>query len=149
MSSHNNPLRVVIDTNLVLSALVFAKGRLSELRFAWQNQRIQPLVSKYTAAELIRVLKYPKFKLSPDDQQELLADYLPYCHSIVIPNPPPVTPACRDEFDIPFLQLAVAGQADFLVTGDQDLLSLADNFPCPILAAEQFMQTINPGSTPI
>ncbi len=66
--------RVVIDTNLVLSALVFAQGRLIPLRRAWQNQQVEPLVSKVTAAELIRVLNYPKFKLSALDQQELLAD---------------------------------------------------------------------------
>ena len=135
--------RVVIDTNLVFSALVIAQGRLVSLRFIWQNQRIQPLVSKETATELIRVLQYPKFRLSADDQRELLADYLPYCLSIVIPNPPPVTPDCRDAFDEPFLQLAMAGQADFLVTGDQDLLSLAGQFACPILTAEQFLQSQN------
>ena len=134
--------RVVIDTNLVLSALVFAQGRVTPLRLAWQNQQIQPLVSKTTAAELIRVLQYPKFKLSADDQQELLADYLPYCQTIVIPEPPPVTPECRDQFDVPFLQLALAGEAHALITGDQDLLCLADNFTCPILTAEQFLQTL-------
>jgi putative PIN family toxin of toxin-antitoxin system len=135
--------RVVIDTNLILSALVFAQGRLTALRLAWQGQRIQPLISKETAAELIRVLNYPKFKLSTDDQQELLADYLPYCLSITIPNTPPKTPDCRDVFDLPFLQLALAGQADFLITGDQDLLTLVDAFSCPILTADQFLKTLN------
>ncbi len=134
--------RVVIDTNLILSALVFSQGRLTPLRLAWQDNRIQPLLSKVTAAELIRVLAYPKFKLSADDQQELLADYLPYCQSVVIPNPPPATPDCRDVFDLPFLQLAAAGQANFLVTGDQDLLSITDAFACPILTPEQFLQTL-------
>ena len=133
--------RVVIDTNLVLSALVFAQGRLTGLRHAWQNQQVEPLVSKVTAAELIRVLNYPKFKLSAADQQELLADYLPYCQTIIIPEPPPLTPDCRDAFDIPFLQLAVAGNADALITGDQDLLCLADRFICPILTVEQFIQS--------
>ena len=142
MSQPSDAPRVVIDTNLVLSALVFAQGRVTPLRLAWQNQQIQPLVSKTTAAELIRVLQYPKFKLSADDQQELLADYLPYCQTIVIPEPPPVTPECRDQFDVPFLQLALAGEAHALITGDQDLLCLADNFTCPILTAEQFLQTI-------
>jgi putative PIN family toxin of toxin-antitoxin system len=134
--------RVVIDTNLVLSALVFAQGRLTGLRLAWREQRIQPLISKSTAAELIRVLNYPKFKLSANDRQELLADYLPYCRSVNIPNPPPQTPACRDEFDIPFLQLAIAGNADFLISGDQDLLCLADAFACRILTAEQLLSTL-------
>lgn len=134
-----SPPRVVIDINLVLSALVFAHGRLMPLRQAWQNHRIQPLISRVTAAELIRVLNYPRFKLSPDEQQELLADYLPYCKTVRIPKPPPKTPACRDVFDVPFLQLAVAGKAQALITGDQDLPSLARSFICPIVTAEQFV----------
>lgn len=131
--------RVVIDTNLVLSALVFVRGRLTPLRTAWQTGRIQPLISRTTAAELVRVLAYPKFKLTADEQQELLADYLPGCATVAIPDPPPVTPACRDRFDQPFLQLALAGQAVALVTGDSDLLALADHFACPIVTAEQFL----------
>lgn len=142
MSNLANAPRVVIDTNLVLSALVFAKGRATPLRLAWQSQQIQPLLSKVTAAELIRVLSYPKFKLSAADQQELLADYLPYCQTIVVPELPPATPECRDAFDVPFLQLAVAGHADALTTGDQDLLRLIEHFACPILTAEQFLQTL-------
>lgn len=136
--------RVVIDTNLVLSALVFAQGYLTPLRQAWQNRQIQPLVSKVTAAELIRVLNYPKFKLSTEDQLELLADYLPYCQTIVIPEPPPLTPECRDAFDVPFLQLALSAEAEALITGDQDLLYLTSNFKCPILTAEQFLAILNP-----
>ncbi|MGD0960501.1 MAG: putative toxin-antitoxin system toxin component, PIN family [Methylomonas sp.] len=134
--------RVVIDTNLVLSALIFVHGRLTWLRLAWQEQRIQPLISESTAAELIRVLNYPKFKLDANDQRELLADYLPYCHSINIPTPPPLTPDCRDKFDQHFLQLAIAGQANFLISGDQDLLCLADDVACRILSAEQFLKTL-------
>ncbi len=134
--------RVVIDTNLVLSALVFAQGRLTPLRQAWQNRQIQPLVSKVTAAELIRVLNYPKFKLSTADQQELLADYLPYCNTIIIPEPPPLTPECRDAYDVPFLQLALAGEAQALITGDLDLLCLASSFKCPILTAEQLLSNL-------
>ena len=135
--------RVVIDTNLVLSALVFAQGRLSPLRLAWQSARCHPLLSSVTAAELIRVLAYPKFKLSAEEQQELLGDYLPSCTPVRMPAMPPATPDCRDKFDLPFLQLAVVGKADYLVTGDQDLLVLAGQFACPIIAADQFLKTIN------
>ena len=70
--------RVVLDTNVVLSALVFAQGRLAVVRYAWQSGRCQPLVSPATASELVRALAYPKFGLSADEQRELLADYLPY-----------------------------------------------------------------------
>ena len=133
------PYRVVIDTNLVLSALVFPEGRLSGLREAWQRPDIQPLISRDTAAELIRVLAYPKFELSSQDRQELLADYLPYCEAIEIPKPPTITPACRDSFDVPFLQLALSGKADALATGDRDLLSHAGVFAIPVVGAEEFL----------
>ena len=135
--------RVVIDTNLVLSALVFAQGRLTPLRLAWQGTHCLPLVSSATAAELIRVLGYPKFKLTVAEQQELLADYLPYCTTVPMPAELPITPHCRDKFDLPFLQLAVTGKADYLVSGDQDLLSLVGQIVCPILTADQFMKIIN------
>ncbi|MBU0592361.1 MAG: putative toxin-antitoxin system toxin component, PIN family [Gammaproteobacteria bacterium] len=135
--------RVVIDTNLVLSTLVFVQGRLTPLRLAWQGAQCQPLLSSVTAAELIRVLAYPKFKLTSADQQELLADYLPYCTTVRMPPQPPATPDCRDKFDLPFLLLAVAGKADYLVTGDQDLLALDGQFVCPIITADQFMKTLN------
>lgn len=143
MQRANRIPRVVIDTNLVLSALVFAQGRLTPLHLAWQGAQCHPLLSSVTAAELIRVLAYPKFKLTTADQQELLADYLPYCTTVRMPAQPPATPDCRDKFDVPFLQLAVAGKADYLVTGDQDLLALAGQFVCPIITADQFMKTLN------
>jgi putative PIN family toxin of toxin-antitoxin system len=135
-------LRAVLDTNLVLSALVFAQGRLAVLRHAWQSGLYTPLVSRDTAAELLRVLAYPKFRLTPDEQQELLADYLPWCETVAVPNPPPATPKCRDLHDLPFLQLALAGKADCLVTGDQDLLILAEKFSRPIITAEQFINKL-------
>ena len=137
-----HPPRVVIDTTLILSALVFASGRLAPLRLAWQSQRVLPLVSRATAAELIRALAYPKFKLAAHEQEELLADYLPYCKTVRIPAQPPATPPCRDAFDVPFLELAVAGKADALVTGDKDLLSLDGKLACPILRAERFLDAI-------
>jgi putative PIN family toxin of toxin-antitoxin system len=134
-----SPARVVLDTNIVLSALVFTHGRAAALREAWQGGRCEPLVSKATADELMRVLAYPKFKLDADEQSELLADYLPYCRAVMIPAKPPRTPACRDPFDLPFLQLAVVGKADFLVTGDHDLLGIGGKLLCPIVTLDAFL----------
>lgn len=135
------PLRVVLDTNIVLSVLVFAQGKLAPLREAWQQARCQPLVSSATASELIQALSYPKFKLSEDEQQELLADYLPYCVTVSMPARPPQTPVCRDPSDIPFLQLAIVGKADQLVTGDKDLLSVT-GFPRSIITAERLLSML-------
>lgn len=134
--------RVVLDTNSVLSALVFSGGRLAALRSAWQQARFEPLVSKATIAELVRVLAYPKFALSPEQQRELLSDYLPYAVTVRMPVKPPRTPDCRDLADLPFLQLAVTGKADFLVSGDRDLLSIKGRFGCPIVTAQEFLETL-------
>ncbi len=87
-----------------------------------------PLVSAVTVQELVRVLAYPKFALARAEQDELLADFLPYAQTVRIPQPPPPVPDCRDPLDVPFLQLAVAGQAQRLVSGDNDLLAVAQAF---------------------
>jgi uncharacterized protein len=133
--------RVVIDTNILISALVFG-GKISRLRFAWQSSCFTPLVSKVTTTELIRVLAYPKFKLTPTEQEDLLSDYLLFCESVAMPNVLPATPECRDPFDVPFLVLALVGEADYLVTGDRDLLVLKDDFSCPIVTADDFLGVI-------
>lgn len=138
-------IRVVLDTNVVLSALVFGGGFSGSVRQAWQRGAFLPLVSTATAQELMRVLAYPKFRLNAADQAELLADYLPYAQTVQIPNPPPVVPECRDVSDAPFMQLALAGRAKVLVSGDQDLLAIAAEFEracaCPIMALDVFCQT--------
>ncbi|MBF0305212.1 MAG: putative toxin-antitoxin system toxin component, PIN family [Alphaproteobacteria bacterium] len=127
-----NPRRLVLDTNVLVSALLFRGGSTIWLREAWQAEAIIPLVSRNTASELLRVLSYPKFALDANAREDLLADYLPWCETVVVPVPPPVVPNCRDAFDQPFLELALAGGADALVTGDSDLLALAETFRVPI-----------------
>jgi uncharacterized protein len=135
--------RVVLDTNVVHSALVFTHGRAVALRDAWQAGHCEPHVSKATAGELIRVLGYPKFRLTAEEQRELLADYLPYCRSVKIPAKPPRVPPCPDPFDLAFLQLAAVGKADFLVTGDQDLLLIKGKLPCPIVTLDAFLVALS------
>jgi len=117
--------RVVLDTNTILSALLFVKGRLEPLRTAWQSGELTPLLCAQSVEELLRVLAYPKFKLTPAEREELLADYLPYGEVVAPWQAKPAVPECRDEKDQIFLDLAAVGAAQWLVTGDQDLLSLS------------------------
>ncbi len=137
------PRRVVLDTNVVLSALVFGGGAAGRLRGLWQQRAFVPLASTATAHELVRVLAYPKFGLSAAEQHELLADYLPCTAIVRIPQPPPRVPVCRDPLDAPFLHLAVMGKAQMLVSGDKDLLALAVEFDktrgCRIVNLETFL----------
>ena len=135
----------MLDTNLLLSALIFATGRLAPLRLGWQSGRFVPLVSQPTASELIRVLAYPKFKLTPADREELLADYLPHCRSVRIPARLPNLPQCRDPNDQMFIELAAVGKAGFLVTGDKDLLVMAPEFRGRLVTAEVFLAALDEG----
>lgn len=130
--------RVVFDTNVILSALVFGGPATRRLRGLWQQGACTPPVSTATAGELVRVLAYPKFRLSPAEREELLADYLPYAKVLALPHPPPAVPDRRDPFDLPFLQLAAAGKA-MLVTGDRDLLVLSGKTAFPVPAIEAFL----------
>lgn len=126
------PLRVVLDTNVVVSALIFRTGQLAWLRAAWQAGRLTPLASGETVTELVRVLAYPRLKLSSEERDELLAEYLPWVETVQ-PTEKLSLPTCRDPFDVPFLALSAGGRADALVTGDKDLLSMASRFSIPII----------------
>ena len=136
------PLRTVFDTNVLVSALLFSAAGMSWMRRMWRSRAILPLASRETASELIRVLGYPRFSLTRREQEDLLADYLPYCESVAVDEPPPL-PDCRDPRDGPFLALALAGKADALVTGDADLLELAPVFAVPILTPRALKERLS------
>ena len=128
--------RIVFDTNVVLSALVFKSANLAWLRAHWRERECLPLISSATATELMRVLAYPKFHLTTDDRDELLADYLPYCEVTTTKAKCPLI--CRDLKDQALLDLAHSGKASALVTGDRDLLVLAGKAAFAIESPEAY-----------
>lgn len=133
---------VVFDTNVVLSALLFANGQVAWLRDSWRCRECVPLVSADTTRELMRVLTYPKFDLGADEIEALLGDYLPYAQTLKQAVPDQPTPTCRDPHDQIFLDLAFAGGAKVLVTGDQDLLVLDRECPFSILSPGDFARML-------
>lgn len=135
--------RVVFDTGVVLSALAFKGRRLDWLRDAWREGRAIPLVSRATADELLGVLAYPKFRLTPVEREELLAEFLPFAEAVGMPRTRAKLPRCRDPKDRMFLELAAAARADALVTGDADLLALAAEFTIPILSPAAWRERLS------
>lgn len=91
------------------------------------------MVSRETVAELLRVLHYPKFELTENERQELLGDFLPFAEIVDPAAVPSQVPTSRDPDDNMFLELAMSGRAEHLITGDPDLLALSDSFPIPIV----------------
>lgn len=131
-------MRVVLDTNTVVSALLFPKGRLCWLPARWTTGRVLPLISSETARELIRVLAYLKFALTPAHIQAVLAAYLPFSET---PDRQQVSHAarvCRDSDDQIFVVLAFDGRADVLVSGDKALLEMRSVVPFTIEAPAEF-----------
>lgn len=75
-------MRVVLDTNTVVSALLFS-GISSKLVSLWQKGLITPLLSREILDEYLRVLSYPKFDLSEGEIKELIQEeILPYAEVV-------------------------------------------------------------------
>ena len=141
----STPPRVVVDTELVLSALVSSGGGPAALRRGWQRRRFIPLASKEMVDELMGGLARPRFCLNGDEQEDLLFDYLFFCKIVELPIPPSVIPTGLNPFDVSSLVLATAGGASCLVADDRELLALHAELPCPIFGADDFLAQLEPG----
>ena len=118
-------LRIVLDTNVVLSTLLFG-GRLEFIRKAWKEGKFKLLFSEDTLEELIKVLHYPKFGLGDEEIDFIIyVEVLPYVEVVkgVVKMDKEI---CRDRNDIKFLECAVSGKADYIVSGDEDLISIRE-----------------------
>lgn len=99
------------------------------------------MVSRATTDELLRVLRYPKFRLSSRDVEELLGDYLPWAEAVDV-SEGAADVVCPDADDQKFLDLAVAGSADGVVTGDGHLLAVKDAAPFDVVTPSAFMRRV-------
>ena len=115
---------------------MYPYSSLAWLTGAWHSGILLPLRSTETTAELVRVLSYSRFGLSADRRETLLMDYLPWCEEVTVLEGLSA-PQIRDPNDRPFLELAIAGNADALVTGDNDLLVLGPELPIPIITPRE------------
>lgn len=139
-------MRVVLDTNIVVSALLFPTGQVTWLRDLWTARRILPLACRATVRELIRVLAYPKFGLEEDDIQAVLGAYLPLTETVDVTDDPVAgVPLCRDPCDQVFLVLALVGRAEVLVSGDIALRELGGQLPFAIEAPAEFRRRFHRG----
>ena len=134
-------LRLVLDTNVLISILLFRRGSLRWILDSWESGQIVPLRSARTTSELVQVLLYAKFNLNVEQVERLVATYLHWAEVVDVTEGLTV-PEPRDSNDRPFLELALAGNADALVTGDNDLLALALEFPIPIITPRELRERL-------
>lgn len=122
-------LRVVIDTNVLVSGLACPGSMPGQIVAAWRQGAIDVVLSRYILDEVARMLPRLNHRLHWDD-----ADFTDLLEILAIPTdlvePLPLPPdTVRDAADLPVLGTLPASAADYLITGDQDLLALADRQP--------------------
>lgn len=134
-------LRVVLDTNVVVSALLH-RGPTSQLVTAWQQGKIVLLVSKAVLNEYLRVLAYPKFRLTAEEIRILIEhQFMPFAGPVQVAEVPQVIRA--DPSDNIILACAVGGRARYLVSGDHHLLDLGAHRGVAIMTPARFLALLN------
>ena len=137
-------IRAVPDTNVLVSALLFG-GRVSALQAAWQGGRVRLVLCRETVDELLRVLAYPKFRLSAREISFLIeSEVLPFADVVDISGRKEAY--CRDPEDDKFIHCALSGRCMYLVSGDKDLLSLGQVGTLRIVAPEGFLALLGRSS---
>jgi putative PIN family toxin of toxin-antitoxin system len=115
---------LVIDTNLLISALLGGKSLPAHLIILWRDGWFDLLTSSDQLDEMMRVTRYPKLRerLAPVLAGRLINELRDM--TVLVKNPPVVT-ISPDPYDNYLLGIAAGGSADFLVTGDKrDVLAL-------------------------
>jgi uncharacterized protein len=113
----------VIDTNLVVSSFLSGRGLPRALRIALYRGAFRPVLSPPLRDEYAEVLARPRLALDPREVAAFLRFLDRRAQRVVPVTPHPI--ATRDPKDDMVIATALDGNADYLVSGDNDLLSLA------------------------
>jgi putative PIN family toxin of toxin-antitoxin system len=131
---------LVLDTNVVISAMLFGgiPGRLIEL---WKKGTITPLITEEIMSEYLQVLAYPKFDLSEDEINYIInQEILPFFK--VVKSKPGPSVIKKDPDDDKFIQCAIAGKAQIIISGDHHLLALKSYKEINILTPTNFWKNL-------
>lgn len=128
-------IRVVFDTNVIISAIGFGGRPLEALLQAF-DQNVQLVVSEATLAELERVLAYEHLPFTPHEQVQYPA--IIRLEAEVV-EPKTELDVVRDSDDDKFIECAIAGEADYLVSGDKDLCEMGSYDDIEIITAAAFL----------
>ena len=135
-------MRIVLDTNILISALVSDKGASAHILARCQAGELELLVSPDSLAELRRVLTYPRIRKRvkySDEQIERFVAFLAQ-FAIVLTPPTAIRVVAADADDDKFVELALAGEAQYLVSGDDHLLSIGQYQGIRILKPAAFLR---------
>ena len=128
-------LRVVLDTNVLVSGFAYPASVSGRIVATWRQGGLNVVLSHYILDELVRVLpRLNRIQMTSVEIRDL-ADGLMFLAELVEPEHT-TEKDLRDPADQPVRATLTSANADYLITGDKDLLALADRFP--ILSPAEF-----------
>jgi putative PIN family toxin of toxin-antitoxin system len=138
------PVRAVIDTNVLISGLISAGGPPSQVVDLWLEGRCTLVTSLYLVEELAHVLSYPRIRarlrLQDAEIETLVAALL--SEAEIVPGRLSLPGVTRDSKDDPVVACAVEGAAEYIVSGDDDLLTLNPYQAIPVVTPRRFVEII-------
>jgi putative PIN family toxin of toxin-antitoxin system len=134
--------RVVIDSNVLISARLSPRGAPGRLLAAWLDGRFELIVSPALLVELVGVLERPKFRRWMTVGEALAFVQTLRAGATLIDDPPAQHHRLRDPDDAYLLTLARSAEADYLVSGDGDLRSLQSPQP-PVITPADFLVSLD------
>jgi putative PIN family toxin of toxin-antitoxin system len=127
-------LRVVLDTNVLVSGLAYPASIPGRIVSVWRQGGLDVVLSRFILDEMARVLpRLPRIGLTPGEIRDL-ADSFMFLADVVEPDADR-EPGLRDAADQQVLATLRTSHADYLITGDKDLLALAGKYPVVTPAA--------------
>jgi putative PIN family toxin of toxin-antitoxin system len=140
-------MRAVLDTNLLVSYLLTHHPPIATIidGFLAQDEFVM-VTAPELLAELDRVLTYPKLQRYYTDEERTRFVALVMALGEVVDVPETIPRICRDPDDDRLIACAVVGEADVIVSGDNDLLALERVGDIPILTAAQFLAMLEQGN---
>jgi len=137
-------MRVVVDTNILVRAVIKPDGSVGPVLLRFRRGDYTLLYAQSLLEELIDVLNRPriraKYHLTDDDIKTVVGLILLRGEAVTLQQPITI---CRDPKDNKFLEVAVDGQADIIVSGDEDLLTLHPFRGIPILSPRDFLSELD------
>ncbi|MBM3130142.1 MAG: putative toxin-antitoxin system toxin component, PIN family [Chloroflexi bacterium] len=135
-------MQVVLDTNVYISFLLTHGETISRILDAWENEEFTVLVSPSLLAEIHRVLEYPRLKthIRPNESRTLIEAL--ENDACLVEGALTAIGVTRDPKDDMVIACAVEGRADYIVSGDPDLVDLGNYKDIPIIAPANFIQIL-------
>lgn len=140
-------MRAVIDTNVIISHFLSPSGTPALILALWEKGLFELIVTEAILAEYLRVLGYEhiqsRHQMSPEEISQAVADFRSF--AVVVEPDDPITVIADDRSDNMFLEAAVAGSCDYVVSGDPHLLRLGEYRGIQIMTPAAFLATLEEG----